>query len=554
MGPVLADWPHVLSVLESAPLATVHRMSSMMTHLAVLRARLYEVRFVLAALVLFAVVLVRTAWVNDDTYITLRVIDNFLDGHGLRWNVAERVQAYTHPLWLALLLAAIVLTGEYFYTVILVSMVISLIALSIAACRVARTQLAGVLVVLCALTSRAFVDFSTSGLENPLTNLLLAIFVLRWSRQRADRRELFELSLIAALAILTRPDAALFYAPALGCTAWRLGLRSALRPLLLGFAPFVVWELFSFVYYGFLVPNTAVAKLNTGLGTWELVRQGGYYFYNALRYDPVTLLAVVGAAIAAVWRRDRQGLLLLAGIALYLLYIVRIGGDFMSGRFFAAPFFGALLILARQPLTLRTPATYLALAVILIAGWLVHPQPAFATGPDFGANRQGIFQGHGIADERRFYHRGTGLVRTGGGSEPQNGWTANGRDLAGQPGAVRPFPSVGFIGFYAGPAVTIVDENGLADPLLARLPARYDPKWRIGHFTRHVPAGYLRSLKSGRNELQDQQLAAYWDKLRLVTRGPLLSWKRLKIAFWMNLGAYDHLIDAERYRFPNGRP
>jgi hypothetical protein len=42
-----------------------------------------------AALLLVAVVLIRTAWICDDAYITFRTIDNFLHGFGLRWNVAE---------------------------------------------------------------------------------------------------------------------------------------------------------------------------------------------------------------------------------------------------------------------------------------------------------------------------------------------------------------------------------------------------------------------------------------------------------------------------------
>ena len=53
-----------------------------------------------ALLTLIAFVLVNTAWLSEDIYITLRVVDNFVNGYGLTWNVAERVQAYTHPLWL----------------------------------------------------------------------------------------------------------------------------------------------------------------------------------------------------------------------------------------------------------------------------------------------------------------------------------------------------------------------------------------------------------------------------------------------------------------------
>ena len=44
---------------------------------------------------IFLVVLVRSAWVSEDAYITLRTVDNFVNGYGLRWNVSERVQTYT---------------------------------------------------------------------------------------------------------------------------------------------------------------------------------------------------------------------------------------------------------------------------------------------------------------------------------------------------------------------------------------------------------------------------------------------------------------------------
>ncbi len=58
-----------------------------------------------AALVtLLLITLLRTAWVSDDAMITLRTLMNFEHGYGLRFNIDERVQAYTHPLWLFVLL------------------------------------------------------------------------------------------------------------------------------------------------------------------------------------------------------------------------------------------------------------------------------------------------------------------------------------------------------------------------------------------------------------------------------------------------------------------
>lgn len=54
---------------------------------------------VLILLVGFIFVVLRTAWVSDDAYITFRSIENFIHGYGPVYNIGERVQTFTHPLW-----------------------------------------------------------------------------------------------------------------------------------------------------------------------------------------------------------------------------------------------------------------------------------------------------------------------------------------------------------------------------------------------------------------------------------------------------------------------
>ena len=105
--------------------------------------------------------------------------------------------------------------------------------------------------------------------------------------------------------------------------------------------------------------------------------------------------------------------------------------------------------------------------------------------------------------------------------------------------------NVGFIGFFAGPDVHIVDLYAICDPLLARLPVSSLDKWRIGHYEREVPNGYLPTLRTGVNQIHDPNLAAYYDQMSLITRGPLFSRARL-IAIWrMNTGQFNHLLPAE---------
>src|SRR5436309_1474371 len=44
-------------------------------------------------------------WVTEDAFIDLRIVRHLLAGHGPVFNVGERVEAYTSPLWVALLAA-----------------------------------------------------------------------------------------------------------------------------------------------------------------------------------------------------------------------------------------------------------------------------------------------------------------------------------------------------------------------------------------------------------------------------------------------------------------
>ena len=80
---------------------------------------------------------------------------------------------------------------------------------------------------------------------------------------------------------------------------------------------------------------------------------------------------------------------------------------------------------------------------------------------------------------------------------------------------------------------------GLTDPLLARIRFEYRSDWRPGHLGRPIPAGYLETLRTGRNVIQDPQLRALYDRLRLVVRGPLWSWARLSAIPGFIVAHYD---------------
>ena len=71
---------------------------------------------------------------------------------------------------------------------------------------------------------------------------------------------------------------------------------------------------------------------------------------------------------------------------------------------------------------------------------------------------------------------------------------------------------------------------------MARLPVTDPAHWRVGHYERNIPPGYLETLKSGTIQIKDPGLAAFYQQLSLITRGPLWSSARLRAIWEMNTG------------------
>jgi len=503
---------------------------------------------IIVLVLVYVLVLIRTAWVSDDAYITFRTIDNFVNGYGLRWNVAERVQSYTHPLWMFLMTFAYLLTGELYFTSIFLSLGVSLATAVLLVYAVAQSSRSASLALVVLILSKAFTDYSTSGLENPLTHLLLSLFALVYYRFENSRRTLLLLSLIAALGTLNRLDTVLLYLPALVYTSYRLRTWKVLGPIAIGFTPLILWEGFAFFYYGFFVPNTAFAKLGAGIPRSEMVSQGLAYLLNSITVDPLTMLAIAGAVAMVVVRKTGRHIPMLAGALLFLVYVVYVGGDFMTGRFLTGPLLLCAIVTSRFELPNSYTGMLAPLAVVLVLGLSSPYCPIYS---DSGYGRDGnpavvVWQGNGVADERGHYYQDTGLLKwTRGLRMPQVARMRLGEAWKnGDSGSVVVGWANGFAGFGAGPGIYIIDPWALSDPLLARLPAVKRTLWRVGHADRMLPEGYKETVETGQNAIADSGLAAYYDRLSVITRGRLLSWARIKTAIRMNLGYYDRLLPS----------
>lgn len=472
----------------------------------------------LLVLLIVGVVVTRSAWVCDDAFITLRMLDNLFSGHGLTYNPAERVQAFTHPGWALWLAIPYAITREPWLTTMAVSGVTTLGAMIALLHLHATKKLAPFTVGAALVSSKAWVDYATSGLEAPLLWLLLAGFahdVLR-------RGPLWRVVGLAALIGLTRLDALLLVAPAVAWATSRAAARHRWRAQL-AWAPLAGWLAGATLYYGTPWPNPAFAKLGAGVSHLALAGQALHYAAWTLWNDPTTLLLLAGGLTSTAIRPTRGRTALAAGIAAYLLYLLWIGGDFMGGRFFAAPLWMSILLLARAPLRLRHHRG-LTVGSILVS--LVSPYAPLRSGPGYTKAPAA----HGVVDERGYYWDGTGLVTTAGSrTEPTHEFVRAGRAARHHPihGGVVVKSTIGLYGYYAGSNVHIVDRLGLADPFLARQPLPEGATWRIGHFRRAIPAGYLESLRRDDNLVEDPALAAEYARVRRLTRAPVFDGTRL---------------------------
>lgn len=329
--------------------------------------------YVLASL--FSVLLfLKNAWVAEDAFIILRSVDQFLLGHGFRWNPHERVQVFTSPLWYLLIIASTAFCKTLYLNLVGLSLLLHVALLAVMA-RLMDDVKRWLAAVLLLTLSQAFFDFTASGLEYPLVYLLLAAFVLLYLRDR-HTQDRHWLALCAGLALVTRHDLLFILSPMLLHLAWvyqrQLGKGQLWTTAALFIAPLAGWTLFSLIYYGFPFPNTAYAKLGIdGVTRAERLLRGLTYLSVSLKLDPITPITMLLAIVQCIRCRQRHFVIAGCGILLAFAYITWIGADYMVGRFYAPVYLVAILVLARFPWQWPVLHRPLAAAIGIATAYLV---------------------------------------------------------------------------------------------------------------------------------------------------------------------------------------
>ena len=313
--------------------------------------------------------LTSVSWfLTDDAFISFRYARNLLNGHGLVFNVGERVEGYSNFLWVLELAAVWSVSGirpEHaapWLSVLFTAGTLALMLWWIA--RLPGLRMRG-LVAWCALalicSSATFAVWTSGGgLETRQFTFFVVAAAVCLSLYRNRRWGLLAASVSLALASLTRPEGPLIAAC---CFAWfgALQLPTLLNALrrdpeaqgvsigealaetarridwrgLLGLiAPFALIVgahlLFRYAYYGEWLPNTYYVK---HVRPWY---ESGfrYLWAAALETGLYLLLPLAWYALRARWRDARDGAyaLILLIVAAHMLFLARLGGDHFELR------------------------------------------------------------------------------------------------------------------------------------------------------------------------------------------------------------------------------
>ena len=247
------------------------------------RARVAAILIAFAVPMLFAFI---THQVWEDYYITFRSSKNLVDGHGLVFQIGERVHTFTSPLLVLAPALGQWTTGNETGALWFLRAVSSL-SLAAAAWLLAlhfikdhRFSLSALgLAFVLGLLDGKTIAFATNGME---TGLLVFFTLLTW--RELNRPSSCRWPVLAtgyAGLMWTRPDAVVL-AAAMTASVWLFGRRDdqnappPVRPVLVAiaigalfYAPWIAW---AWSFYGSPVPHTIPAKANFTPEGLSLVR------------------------------------------------------------------------------------------------------------------------------------------------------------------------------------------------------------------------------------------------------------------------------------------
>lgn len=283
-------------------------------------------------------------YVQDDAYISLVYAQNWVDGHGLVFNVGERVEGYTNFLWTLLLAIPhalgidAVAWAQWLGFLAVVATMFCCVAIA-DGMGARRSVLWGGIAPLLLAANGALGFWALCGMETALFVLLLTAGAYVYLRELQGEKMSYTTAAVFSLLALTRPEGLAFYAltalhrACFSLLRGRFVLREQVRYLLPFIAVVGAHFVFRYAYYGALLPNTFYAKTS-----WQVayVEQGLSYAYQFMAsYGLWGALFLVPLALVYLPHRRLFFSYVSLLVSFNLLYVVVVGGDgWLEHRFF----------------------------------------------------------------------------------------------------------------------------------------------------------------------------------------------------------------------------
>lgn len=271
----------------------------------------------------------------DDMFIYLRYAENAAGGHGLVYNLGERVEGYSGPLWMLwLTVGEVIGLGGVSWTKFLG--VLSLFALGWGIYRLGRERfglepIPGLLPLLFLAANSYVIAWAMWGLETPAYLAFIVWTMVAMHRQATEpsKRSFALLALSAAGLLLSRPEAPLFagvigIAEVLGAKGRdeiKQRLKRLVPPSIAATGFLAAYMLFRHSYFGLWLPHTHYAKEGGG---FDIENLGPFVAQGASVVEIILFASCVAAGIYLIRkRRDPLFILVVLGTAFFVGLVER---------------------------------------------------------------------------------------------------------------------------------------------------------------------------------------------------------------------------------------
>lgn len=307
----------------------------------------------------------------DEAFISFRYAHNFSSGNGLVYNVGDRVEGYASFFW-TILLAITREFGADPETVAKIVGAASALGVLWLVYRLAQ-RLTGSSTFPCVATwflasSAALSGHAVTGTEIAAFTFL-SFFATVSMFEESERSDAFPWSgLLFAVAMLTRPEALLFLvAPTLllGRRAFR---RQSLIRWGLFLGPVLLHLGFRLAYYGEWLSRPLASRLTI---SWDRFQQGFWYLDKYFDHPGAPVVLALFLIVWGIVKRDRLISSLALSAALYLLYVIALGGDWMWRHRMVVPVEPFMFVLAGVAARKLIGSRWAVVAGLAVAGTLV---------------------------------------------------------------------------------------------------------------------------------------------------------------------------------------